>query len=86
MLRDNLQRRGCIFPILPYLIFLLQKNPSKKDDVEQKNVCGKSCTFDSEKSLAFAICIECVVKAFGVLIMSLCSIPFQKMVFTHSFT
>jgi hypothetical protein len=27
-----------------------------------------------------------VVKAFGVLIMSLCSIPFQKMVFTHSFT
>jgi hypothetical protein len=27
-----------------------------------------------------------VVKAFGVLVMSLCSIPFPKMVFTHSFT
>jgi len=68
------------------LDFFASKEPFKKDDVEQKNVCGKSCTFDSEKSLAFAICIECVVKAFGVLIMSLCSIPFPKMVFTHSFT
>jgi hypothetical protein len=33
MLRDNLQRRrliGLIFSILPYLIFLLQRSPSKR--------------------------------------------------------
>jgi hypothetical protein len=51
-----------------------------------ENVCGESYTFDIEKSLAFAICKECVVKAFGVAIMSSCSIPFLKIVFTHYFT
>jgi hypothetical protein len=58
--------------------FFGSKEPFKKDDVEQKNVCEKSCTFDSDKSLAFVICTKCVVKAFGVAIMSLCSIPFPK--------
>jgi len=36
MLRDNLQRRGFLFLILPYLKFWASKNPFKKDDVEQK--------------------------------------------------
>jgi hypothetical protein len=30
--------------------------------------------------------VQSVVKTFGVAIMSLCSIPFLKTVFTHSFT
>ncbi len=30
MLKDNLQRKGLLFPILPYLIFLLQKILSKR--------------------------------------------------------
>ncbi len=36
MLRDNLQIKGLIFPILPYLNFFTSKDPLKKDDVEQK--------------------------------------------------
>jgi len=36
----------------------------------RKICCGKSCTFDNEKSLAFAICGKCVIKAFNVVIMS----------------
>ncbi len=36
MLRNNLQRRRLIFPILPYLIFFASKDPFKKDDVKQK--------------------------------------------------
>jgi hypothetical protein len=34
MLKDNLQRKGLLFPILPYLIFFASKDPFKKDDVE----------------------------------------------------
>jgi hypothetical protein len=30
MLKENIQRRGLLFPILPYLNFLLQKISSKK--------------------------------------------------------
>jgi hypothetical protein len=43
----------------------------------------KICTFNSEKSLAFAICGKCVVKAINVTIMSLCAIPFSKIIFKH---
>ncbi len=46
---------------------------------------GNLTFFDIEKSLAFAICKECVAKAFGVAIMSPCSISFSKIVFTHHF-
>jgi len=43
----------------------------------------ENCTFfDIEKSLAFAICKECVVKAFGLAIMSSCSILFPNF-FSH---
>jgi hypothetical protein len=58
MLRNNLQIKGVIFPILPYLNFFALKDPLKKDDVEQK-MFGKSCIFNSEKSFAFAICGKC---------------------------
>jgi hypothetical protein len=36
MLRDNLQIKGLIFPILPYLNFFVSKDALKQDDVEQK--------------------------------------------------
>jgi hypothetical protein len=48
MLKDNLQRKGFICPIFPYL----------KNDVEQ-NMFMESCTFNNEKSFAFAICGKC---------------------------
>jgi hypothetical protein len=50
-----------------------------------KRCLWKICTFNSEKSLAFAICGKCVVKAFNVTIMSSCAIPFLKIIFKHCF-
>jgi hypothetical protein len=51
-------------------------------DVEEKMFVKNFTFFDIEKSLASVIYKECVVKAFGVIIMSSCSIPFPKNVFT----
>jgi hypothetical protein len=65
--------------------FFASKDPFKKNDVRAKDVCGECCTFNSEKSFAFAICGECVVKAFNVTMISLCEIPFLKTIFKHFF-
>ncbi len=68
MLKDNLQRRGLLFPILPYLNFLVQKIPSKRM-MWSKRCLWRIFHFNSEKSLTFAICGECVVKS---LVLQLC--------------
>jgi hypothetical protein len=60
-LKNNLQRKGLLFPIFSYLNFLLQKTPSK-GWCGTKDVCGKYCTFNNEKLFSFAICGKCVVK------------------------
>ncbi len=67
MLKNNLQGKGISFLILPHLKFF--KKSFYKKWCGTKDVCGKSCTFNSEKLLAFAICGECVVKVFSVAIM-----------------
>jgi len=50
-----------------------------------KDVFRKSCIFNSEKSFAFAICGECVVKMFSNIIMSSCANPFSKKYFQTLF-
>jgi len=64
--------------------FFVSKDPFEKDDVEQK-VFVEICTFNGENSFAFTICEKCVVKMFSIIIMSLCVIPFSKIIFKHCF-
>ncbi len=61
-MKENLQRRGLIFLILPYLY--------QKGWRGTKDVYRESHTFNSEKSLSFAIHKDYVVRVFSVAIMS----------------
>ncbi len=78
MLRDNLQRKGLIFPIFPYLNFLLQKMMWSK-------ICLWNLALLITKNHLPLQFVENVVKVFNVTIMSLCAIPFSKIIFKHYF-
>jgi len=82
-LREFVKKRSFISNSSIFECFA-SKDLLKKDDVEQKMLL-ENFTFNYEKSLAFAICAKCVVKLFSVTIMSLCSIPFSKIIFKQNF-
>jgi len=65
--------------------FFCFKISFKKGWCGTKDVCGKSCIFNNEKSFAFAICGKRVVKVFNVTIMSSCVSLFLKIIFKHCF-
>jgi hypothetical protein len=69
MLKNNLQKISFLFSIFPNFQFLPQNIRSKRM-MWSKRCCGESCTFNNEKSFAFAICGKCVIKTFSVTIMS----------------
>ncbi len=85
MLKDNFQKKGLLFPILPYLNFLLQKIPSK-DDVEQKMFVGNIALLIMKSHLPLqfmeSVCLKHLVLQ---LYMSLCAIPYSKIIFKHYF-
>jgi len=74
-IRKQYAKKRSLISNFPYLHFSLQKILSKKK-MWIKRYCEKSCNFNSEKSLAFAICGEHVVKTFSVTLFPRVKFPF----------
>jgi hypothetical protein len=78
MLRNNLHRKGFIFPIFPYLNFLFQKMMWSK-------ICLWNLALLITKNHLPLKFVENLVKMFNVTIISSCAIPFSKIIFKHCF-
>jgi hypothetical protein len=64
--------------------FLFQKDPFKKYDVGKKKFVDNLALLIVKNNLPLQF-VECVVKTFGVAIVSLSSIPFLNVFFTQCF-
>jgi hypothetical protein len=60
-MKDNLPKRDQMFLLIPYLVFLLQKNLFKKMMCNKK-IIGRFDSFNCQKPSSFTICKTQLVK------------------------